>query len=531
MTPLKLRAIFPHIQREVRRSLSTAKKSEARVRAAELYFLMNNEFLDIAEKLDTIESFFKLIPGYLGWKSTLSEQDIAILRLALDEIIENKKELLERRFIEDISEQENRLLRTISSFVELIIQTKSDTFISTPEEVQYLFDKITDKAEKLVIRAERATNTLVIPVSKSSLPPTNPEPVRQRNLFSRVSQEFIDERLFGKNWQKKTHDSYSASFRVFKELFGDISVSEINSDLCRDFKSKLKKIPKNHSTSAMYKDLQIQHLLDLNIAKEELLSEESVNKHITRVSGLFNWCVQQSYMSKNFLAGMTIRINKSNANRKRDPFTSNDLNELFSDPIYTAGQMHQNYYFWLPLIALYSGARIQEICQLELKDIRLADDILVFDINNDSRNKRLKNTSSSRLVPVHKTLIDIGLQRYIDLLLKHRKKTLFPELTKNRKGIDGQSQPASKWFARYKKKHGFPTNGIKAFHSFRHSFIDQLKGIETPEEIAAAITGHAHGGITYRIYGSNSPTSLLDKHLQNIKYEGFDYSAIKWFPK
>jgi integrase len=531
MTPLKLRAIFPNIQKEVRRSLSTANRNEARARAAQLYFLMNNEFLHIARKSQTIDEFLNLVPNYIGWKTNISEMDLVTLRYTMDNLTYSKRELLERRFIEDISEYENRLLVKICNFVDTLILAKDQNNFESPEMATYIVDKFLEDARQLIIRAEHATNTLAIPTPNFSQAPAPNEPILLRHLFSNISDQYVAERLSGNNWEKKTHNSYLASFKIFQDIFGDIAVSDINSDVCREFKSKLIKIPKNHSKIAKYRELSIQKLLDLDIPKESLISTESVNKHIGRVSSLFNWCVQQSYMSKNYLAGMTIRINKSNANRKRDSFTSNDLNELFNDPIYTAGKMRHNYYFWLPLIALYSGARIQEICQLELKDIRLNDDILVFDINNDSENKRLKTTSSSRLVPVHKTLIDIGLQRYIDLLLRHKNKTLFPELTKNRKGIDGQSQPASKWYARYKSKHGFPTNGIKTFHSFRHSFIDQLKGIETPEQIAAAITGHADGGITYRLYGSNSPTSLLDKHLQNIKYEGFDYSAIKWFPK
>jgi integrase len=492
---------------------------------------MNNEFLDIARKSQTIDEFLNLVPNYIGWKTNISEMDLVTLRYTMDNLTYSKRELLERRFIEDISEYENRLLVKICNFVDTLILAKDQNNFESPEMATYIVDKFLEDARQLIIRAEHATNTLAIPTPNFSQAPAPNEPILLRHLFSNISDQYVAERLSGNNWEKKTHNSYLASFKIFQDIFGDIAVSEINSDVCREFKSKLIKIPKNHSKTAKYRELSIQKLLDLDIPKESLISTESVNKHIGRVSSLFNWCVQQSYMDKNFLDGMIIRVKKSRQNQARQPFSSQDLNILFSDPIFTMGKMHRNYYFWLPLIALYSGARIQEICQLELKDIRSEHGILVFDINNKSDHARLKNNSSARLIPVHKTLIDIGLERYIKSLSRRKHKVLFPELVKNASGIDGQSQPASKWFARYKSKHGFPTDSVKAFHSFRHSFVDQLKGIGTPEHITAAIVGHAHGGITYAVYGSDNPISLLDKHLQNIKYEGFDYSAIKWFPK
>ena len=41
--------------------------------------------------------------------------------------------------------------------------------------------------------------------------------------------------------------------------------------------------------------------------------------------------------------------------------------------------------YGVPLLALYSGARLEEICQLEIRDVRKVGDIRCFDINDRGR--------------------------------------------------------------------------------------------------------------------------------------------------
>lgn len=393
--------------------------------------------------------------------------------------------------------------------------------------------KITEATENLLIRISRATGqNSIIPETATQPASHHPTVAKGQNLssdsFSSVSQEYVAERLAGNNWESKTEQSYKVTFQIFVDIFGDIGIEDINSAVCRDFKNKIQRLPKNHSKDSRYRDLSILEILNQKIPKTDKLSTESVNKHLGRLSSLFNWCFQQNYMERNYISGMKIRTSKSNID-SRKPFTTADLNKLFDDPIYAKGKMKNSYYFWLPLIALYSGARIQEICQLTLKDIHKVDGILIFDINDESDGKRLKNIKSKRIIPVHDSLKSIGLEKHIAQLKRRKQTVLFPELYTHADGREGQSQPASKWFARYKGKHGFKTDGVKAFHSFRHTFIDELKKLNTPEHISASLAGHSHEAITYGTYGAENTAKLLNEHLQKIDYQGFNIGMI-WKP-
>ena len=100
------------------------------------------------------------------------------------------------------------------------------------------------------------------------------------------------------------------------------------------------------------------------------------------------------------------------AEDRREPFSAEDLNTLFKATWFETGRgvlTRQNtyreflpYYYWLPLIGIYQGARINEICQLYLDDISQDEDgTWGIDINENREDQRLKNKASRRCIPVH----------------------------------------------------------------------------------------------------------------------------------
>ena len=60
--------------------------------------------------------------------------------------------------------------------------------------------------------------------------------------------------------------------------------------------------------------------------------------------------------------------------------------------------------FWMPLIGLYTGMRIEEVCQLYVSDLKLMDGIWCLDVNQDKPDKSVK-TSERRIVPLHPFLV------------------------------------------------------------------------------------------------------------------------------
>jgi integrase len=166
--------------------------------------------------------------------------------------------------------------------------------------------------------------------------------------------------------------------------------------------------------------------------------------------------------------------------------------------------------FWLPLVAVYTGGSIAEICQLELSDIYLhkafdGSEHWVFDINpeGDAGNdeKRLKNTTSRpRLIPIHQTLINLGLIGYAEEMKKQGNTKLFPSAMRE-KGV-GSFIDETCWFAKYSDRAGVTDKDV-TFHSFRHTFCGYLAKRHADEALLSAISGHAYKSLAKTTYNKS----------------------------
>ncbi len=167
----------------------------------------------------------------------------------------------------------------------------------------------------------------------------------------------------------------------------------------------------------------------------------------------------------------------------------------YATEIHTQKKYKHPHYYWLPLLGLYTGARLNELCQLYKQDIFNHDGIWVIRIDDKLEGQRLKNNSSRRLIPIHDKLLELGFIEYIDSVRHER---VFPALKEER---DGFGTAASKWFGRFKSKLGFERG--YDFHSFRHTVATQLKNSNVATLIAEELMGHAHQSITYERYGKS----------------------------
>jgi integrase len=162
---------------------------------------------------------------------------------------------------------------------------------------------------------------------------------------------------------------------------------------------------------------------------------------------------------------------------RREPWELEELRTLFGSAIFIRGDRpvagKGEAAFWLPLMALFTGARLNELAPLTAADVitDAAAGIVCINVKEDQeQGRRLKTASSARLVPIHPELTRIGFLQFVDWIrLTGHEARLFPRLTPGPKGGFGEAW--SKWFGRYKRKLCI-TNKVSVFHSFRHGFKD-----------------------------------------------------------
>lgn len=334
-------------------------------------------------------------------------------------------------------------------------------------------------------------------------PPAQPQPGKiQRAPLSTVIRKFFDAHTGDQDdesdenesaWNPKTESEYLSEYQRFMEVVGDPIFADLGHKEIDDFIAKLKRIPKNHKKVKKYRDKRLSSFFEGKlIPKADRLSTTAVNKAVIRLATLFKWAVDHGYTDKNYAANKQLK-KKKRADEEKSEFTSKDLEAVFYN---TLGRSRHSYYHLLPLAGLLSACRLNELAQLHLKDIRKVDGIWVFDINDNTPDKRLKNLQSRRLVPVHDKLIELGLLTHIQKLKVRREERLFPEL---KLGRDGYSQSVSKWFGRFLDSldnNPDVTRGIRfkrgdlSFHSFRHTAANHLKNKGVTAPLRAALLGH-----------------------------------------
>jgi integrase len=162
----------------------------------------------------------------------------------------------------------------------------------------------------------------------------------------------------------------------------------------------------------------------------------------------------------------------------------------------------------LPLIAVVSGLRQEEIAQLHLEDIRKVDGHLVFDINARPPRK-LKNRNAVRKVPVHSTLLRLGLLEHIKSVRDAEATLLFPNLKPG--GADERLGHA------YRKDVGLYRKGLD-FHSLRHTTTTMMQRAGVPIAAIDELTGHATPGETAR-YSHGLTMDQLASGIEAIKID------------
>ncbi len=211
------------------------------------------------------------------------------------------------------------------------------------------------------------------------------------------------------------------------------------------------------------------------------------------------------------------------------PFTVPELQVLFSKlPREVAPKKHtpDTALPWVTLIALYTGARLEEICQLTTADVREEKangaTVWVIDIHNGGDNK-LKNESAARLIPVHSALAQAGgLLDYVKALPAG---PLFPGL-KRRESKGGKvGARIGELFRKKLVALGLKREGL-VFHSFRHTVAGRLDAADVRQSDAARVLGHAVAGMSYGTYSQAGPgLNGVKAVVEKIAYDGLKLSC------
>lgn len=253
------------------------------------------------------------------------------------------------------------------------------------------------------------------------------------------------------------------------------------------------------------------------------LSVATTNRHWGFLRQLTRWFHDHHPLARLDYSAF-IAADRRNARDMRERFTVEQGLAIFNLPPWTGAKslarrmtagdliVHDAFYF-VPMIAWYSGMRRDEICGMELSDIEKVDGHWQFRVRpNETRG--LKNTSSDRIVPIADELIRLGLADYVAALKAEGEIQLFPELV----SIAGKASMGDVFYKRiWTKIAGAMTDLTtkQSIHSFRHTAIDTMKGAGITPEMRADFAGHALSSETEGRY-SKAHLDLLREAVSSI---------------
>ena len=324
--------------------------------------------------------------------------------------------------------------------------------------------------------------------------------------ISSLFESYASEKLRDQSWRESTEVLARDQFKLLTDISGDLTVKEVSNATVNKVKTTLQKLPAHARKKPAYRHLTVHQLTQRNIPESDLMSVSTINMKLSLYAEVWNWAVRHGYAYDNPFNGVQLKDPRK-LKALRLPFSIDQLKQIFSSTRIT--QPTYPYRYWVPLLALYTGARINELCQLHRDDIDRVDGVLCLQIAPTRSGQSLKNHHSERLVPVHDDVLSAGFEDFVS----NQTGMIFPELTPFR---GKYSYSASKWFSRIKPKLLPDSDSRHCFHSFRHSFIDHLTNTQNLGSAPAVkrLVGHVNNDITTGRYGGDVGVSRLHEVIQ-----------------
>jgi len=341
--------------------------------------------------------------------------------------------------------------------------------------------------------------------------------VVETHLISKLIDEYIEETERQKGLREKTIVEYRSVLLMMVEVLGDLPINELSQKHGRLFSSTLEKLPPRRKSDGRYKDKSIKEIVQMDVSNT--MDTRTINTLIQRCSSWFNWVIRKGYYEdRNIFHGKTVPSKKGKNVITRQPFNEEQLKLIFGKNYFnkTLNSVSPCRYvfYWVGIVGLFHGTRLQETTQLHINDIYPLNKIWVIDINDNTNDKKLKTKNSNRIIPLHQTLIDLGFLEYIKILEQKGKKRLFHELTLGR---DGYTKNPSKFFNDYLRELGIKSATEKYdFHSLRHTCNNALIQKDVNEEHRNDYLGWGNTGMSKNVYGKPFEPSILQKRCSDV---------------
>lgn len=329
-------------------------------------------------------------------------------------------------------------------------------------------------------------------------PPVKPShaPTPASATLGAAIEDFIAEH--SRQWPMKTTQQVQAYLNILLEHFGaERPLGAISKADASEVKKVLQLLPASRNTKPALRQLPLSEVV--KVAGHKTIAPKTINAHIDAFRRLFDWAERHGHSPHRLFEGMKVPKAKDAAT-ERKPFTKEQMRLMFLELTENStGLIRSESHKWGSLLGMFTGARLNEICQLEIADVQQEDGVWLLNVTDEGEdnNKRVKAKASRRKVPVHSELLRLGFLEFVDSR-SHRPR-LFYDYSFNQNG--GYGRNLGRWFneTSFLPKLGLKTDGT-VFHCLRHTMVTRLGQAGVAEPIIQCVVGHAREGVTQQVY-------------------------------
>jgi integrase len=330
--------------------------------------------------------------------------------------------------------------------------------------------------------------------------------------FSEAARSYLEElqRDPDASVTQQTVGQYEAVHRLFTDFSKDAVLEDVTRAMASEFLATVATLAPSWGRRPGTKGLTLAELLERYGGQRDGLSNRTLNRYAAACGAVYKWAKRRGhYEGDNPFEG---QARKKASGRKTGwvPFTDDELATLLGAMRPEVAPNKHTIETWLPWatwIAAYSGLRLNEICSLDAEDLRQEDGVWFFDV------KGAKTEAGDRRVPVHSTLIKLGLLEYRDRIGAG---SLWPALKPG--GPDQKmSWYASKRFTVARRGLGLVRPRL-SFHSLRKNVATALERASVPESEAVQVLGHEKMSMSYSVYSLGLDLNGLKRVVEVITY-------------
>jgi integrase len=377
---------------------------------------------------------------------------------------------------------------------------------------------------------------------------------KQLGYGDKFEVEQMPDTQAGKAWSKNSGPKGKVALAFWTEMFGDPLLEEVPTGDIRDALTLLRQLPKQHGkvpeqlAENGYRDLVER--MDENEIKDAAARKTALRaagapsqaqieaadtdalvprlkvttylKHARMMSAVGRMLMAMNLIDENPFKVCSVpkddeKRMRSQEGEKIRVAWDDRFYDLLRTEVYL-GKTSEigDPLFWTPLMARFTGARMEEVLQLSPKDFGRDKGIDYIRIQHSDANN-IKSMSAERRIPIHPALVELGLMKLVELRRKQGEPRIFPHL-KRGKAKETFSGNFTKAFTYYRQTRGVYWEGLD-FHALRTTFHCDLLNDDRSDAIRRKLMGHAPVDTGEKNYAPHYSIKSLYKRILTIEVD------------